>query len=218
MWRPLARPLRALLFQIARPFRKPLIVAAPKTLLRLQAATSPLSDMGPGTAFQPVLPDPMYARGGAQWPSVRRVVLVSGKLYYELAKRRAELIGSGALAKEGAPALVRVEELCPFPSELLRGVLADFPEAQARSMMRVAQWCVVPHESRLPPSQVVWCQEEPANAGAWAWAEAHLAPVLREAGRRELLLVGRPALAAPAVGLSKMSKGQQDFLIDAALL
>lgn len=176
--------------QLARPFRKPLVIAAPKTLLRLPAAVSALSEMGSGTRFEPVLGDPLFSGASPESPAlgVRRLVFVSGKLYYELSKRRDDLRGSG----DSGIALVRIEELCPFPSDRLQTQLRSFPAA----------------------SSVVWCQEEPANAGSWVWAEAHIAPVLAAEGRPPLVFIGRPALAAPAVGLSKMSKRQQDFILE----
>ncbi|KAH9061730.1 dehydrogenase E1 and transketolase domain-containing protein 1 [Lactarius deliciosus] len=98
--------------QIKRNFRKPLIVGAPKGLLRLPAASSPLSDLEESRTFQPVLRDPLVEAQHAE-----RVVLVSGKLYYDLVKERE------ARGLQERVALVRLEELCPFPFDALREVL-----------------------------------------------------------------------------------------------
>ena len=118
-----------------------------------------------------------------------RVLLTSGKLYYELAKRRADVGRTDT-------AVLRVEELSPFPTDaLVAAIKAAYPRA----------------------ASVAWVQEEPANAGAWAWAEAHLSPALAAAGLPHMTYIGRPALAAPAVGLSKYNKAQQDALLAAAV-
>jgi 2-oxoglutarate dehydrogenase complex dehydrogenase (E1) component-like enzyme len=175
--------------QIHRPWRKPLVVFSPKTLLRHADAVSALTDMAPGTGFQPWLADPAAPAAA----DVDRVLLCSGKIYYELAKRRAELKGEGA---GGRTALVRVEELAPFPAGAIAAhVKATYPRA----------------------ARVSWVQEEPANMGAWTWAEAHLTPALAAAGLPGVEYIGRPALAAPAVGMGKRNKAQQDFLLQAAL-
>ncbi|KAJ1933191.1 hypothetical protein EC988_009202, partial [Linderina pennispora] len=105
--------------QMKRNFRKPLIVAGPKTLLRLAQAVSPLSDMGTGTQFQPVLDDPVVQDPRA----VKRVMLVAGKLYYDLAKLRSEHpLGEHV-------AIVRVEELSPFPRQQLYQTISQYTNA-----------------------------------------------------------------------------------------
>eukprot|EP00123_Amoebidium_parasiticum_P013663 comp22085_c2_seq1/m.32201 comp22085_c2_seq1/g.32201 ORF comp22085_c2_seq1/g.32201 comp22085_c2_seq1/m.32201 type:complete len:932 (-) comp22085_c2_seq1:38-2833(-) len=110
--------------QMLRDFRKPLVVVAPKTLLRLPAATSSLSEMAPGTTFQSTIPDPEVD------PSkVRRVVLCSGKVYYTLAKERSRL------ADKDQVAFVRLEELAPFPTAALEKTLALYPNATEH------MWC-----------------------------------------------------------------------------
>jgi probable 2-oxoglutarate dehydrogenase E1 component DHKTD1 len=175
--------------QQARPFRKPLVVVAPKTLLRHAQAVSALPELGPGASFSPLLADSLPGGGG---PGATRVLLVAGKLYYELAKRRAD-VGGAAAADVG---IVRVEELAPFPAAAVAAhVAAAYPRARS----------------------VTWVQEEPANAGAWAFAEAHLTPALAAAGLPPVTFLGRPALAAPAQGLSKANKAQQDALLAAAV-
>jgi len=194
--------------QQARPFRKPLVIFTPKTLLRAAVATSSLEDLGPGTAFASVLHDVYPA--GAETPvangfvfdsrlasdaaRVERTLLVCGKVYSELARRRAEVVAAGGAGAGAASrtAIVRVEELAPWPAAALEAVLSSFPALKS----------------------VEWVQEEPANAGAWTWASAHLS--LR-AGGASVRLLARPALPTPAVGMGKRNKAQQDALLAAAL-
>ncbi len=174
-----ANYFHALRRQLARGFRKPLVLATPKQLLRLGEACSPLADFAPGTRFQPVLGDgPVDTTKDT---CVRRVVIVSGKLFYELdAARRAR--GCAHVV-----ALIRVEELAPWPTAALAAELARYPGARA----------------------IVFAQDEPANAGAWAWARMHL-----PAG---VTYVGRPALATAAVGAKKRFAAAQAAVVDAAL-
>jgi len=103
-----------------RSFRKPLVVVAPKILLRLSAAASTLNEMGPGTHFQPVLGDPKDSR------SITRVVFVSGKHYYALAKY-AEEKGISDVA------FVRLEQLCPFPTKELQDEVSRYPNAKRKT-------------------------------------------------------------------------------------
>lgn len=116
-----AQYFHALRRQIVRNFRKPLVIASPKTLLRLGDATSTPVDFAPGTSFQPVL-------GDAQAPpaaTVQRVILCSGKHYYGLQEERAKLGEAG----EGV-AIVRVESLCPFPVSEINAELNKYPNAK----------------------------------------------------------------------------------------
>ncbi|KAG3075433.1 hypothetical protein JG687_00003394 [Phytophthora cactorum] len=166
-----------------RTFRKPVIIMGPKMLLRLADATSPLSEMGPGTAFQPVLSDPTITDAS----HVKKVYFCSGKFYYELAKER--------LARCKNPdsiALVRVEELAPFPFEQVADELAKFDNAK----------------------KFVWVQEEPVNQGAWTYAQAHIEKLLGK--KQHLEYIGRESLAAPAVGLSKRSHEQLEVVLTEA--
>ncbi|KAL1739485.1 Transketolase, pyrimidine binding domain-containing protein [Schizophyllum fasciatum] len=169
--------------QMARNFRKPLIVAGPKGLLRLPAAGSSLADMAPGTAFEPVLDDPAVSDAG----SIDRVLVVSGKLYYELARARD--------AARARAAIVRVEELSPFPFARLRAVLGRYARA----------------------TRFVWVQEEARNQGAWGHAAVRMAGtgVLPEG--RELEYVGRGPSAVPAPGVGTLYKAQQAEVIRRAL-
>ncbi|MGI8334444.1 multifunctional oxoglutarate decarboxylase/oxoglutarate dehydrogenase thiamine pyrophosphate-binding subunit/dihydrolipoyllysine-residue succinyltransferase subunit [Actinomadura scrupuli] len=126
----------------ARP-RKPLIVFTPKSMLRAKGSSSPLADFT-GGRFEPVLDDPSVTDKGA----VRRVVLVSGKLYHELAARLAG-------QPDPTTALVRLEQLCPLPQRRLRQIIDLYPGAE-----------------------LVWAQDEPRNQGAWTYLLSELAPLL----------------------------------------
>jgi 2-oxoglutarate dehydrogenase E1 component len=116
---------------------------------------------------------------------VRRVVLSSGKVYFDLLKARRS-------AKTEEVALVRVEQLYPFPVQEMEAVLARYPNAR----------------------EVVWCQEEPQNQGAWYQIRHRLQTLV---GKRELLYAGRPPAAAPATGITKIHDAEQRGLIEAAL-
>jgi 2-oxoglutarate dehydrogenase E1 component len=170
-----ANYFHALRRQVKRPFRKPLVVMTPKSLLRLPAATSPLADFTQGR-FREVIDDTVPA------DAVRRVVLCSGKVYYDLAARRAEL-------KKADVALVRLEQLYPWPEDQLRKVLDRYRRAE-----------------------LVWAQEESQNMGGWFFVE----PRLRGMGY-PAEFVGRDASASPAAGSVNVHKHEQAELVDAAL-
>jgi 2-oxoglutarate dehydrogenase E1 component len=123
--------------QVRAPFRKPLIVMTPKSLLRVP--TSRIEEVMEGR-FQEILDDPRYAAEKQDRERVRRVLLCTGKIYHELAARREEAGAAGADV-----AIVRVEQVYPFHAARMREVLASYPKAQ----------------------QVAWVQEEPRNMGAW---------------------------------------------------
>ncbi|XP_069765756.1 2-oxoadipate dehydrogenase complex component E1 isoform X1 [Narcine bancroftii] len=162
--------------QMIRNFRKPLIVASPKMLLRLPAAVSSLDDMAPGTTFKPVIGD-----SSVDPKSVTRVVMCSGKHYYTLLKHR------DSLPSAQNTALVRIEELCPFPLEQLQLQMEMFKAAK----------------------EFIWSQEEPQNMGPWFY----VAPRFEKQLGCELKLVSRPALAVPAVGIGTLHQEQhQDIL------
>ncbi|XP_060634255.2 2-oxoadipate dehydrogenase complex component E1 [Anolis sagrei] len=163
--------------QMIRNFRKPLIVAAPKTLLRLPAAASSLQDMAPGTTFRPVLGDSVVDP-----KNVSRVVLCSGKHYYALAKHREMLE-----EKKQDTAIIRVEELCPFPLEALQQEMNKYRNAK----------------------EYIWSQEEPQNMGPWTF----VSPRFEKQLALKLHLVSRPALPAPAVGIGTMHQKQQEDLL-----
>ncbi|KAJ7175983.1 thiamine diphosphate-binding protein [Mycena filopes] len=174
--------------QMKRNFRKPLIVAGPKALLRLAAASSSLSDLAPGTAFRPVLGDPAENTNA---PTAKRVVLMAGKIYYDLLKERQ------ARSLEGDVAFVRVEELAPFPFKELREVLGKYTQVE----------------------EVVWLQEEPKNQGAWTHVAPRIEAVLEElgiGGEAGVVYRGRKESALPAPGIGKIYAVQQKAVIEAA--
>jgi 2-oxoglutarate dehydrogenase E1 component len=166
--------------QILRSLRKPLIVMTPKSLLRHELSVSSLEDLANGE-FANVI-DEVDKINAA---SVRRVVLSSGKVYFDLLKARRA-------SKSEDVALVRVEQLYPFPVPEMEAVLAKYPNAK----------------------EVVWCQEEPQNQGAWYQIRHRLQTLV---GKRELLYAGRPPAAAPATGITKIHDVEQRGLVEAAL-
>ena len=172
--------------QLHRDFRKPLILLTPKSLLRHRLAVSELADMGPGTSFHRVLWDDAEVEPDA---AVRRVVLCSGKVYYDLFERRAELGVDDVY-------LMRVEQLYPFPHEALSEELSRFRQAE-----------------------ILWCQEESQNQGAWFFVAPRLERVLAaiEAAHRRARYVGRPESASPASGLYSAHMAEQRRLVDEAL-
>ena len=166
--------------QAKRTPRRPLVLMQPKSFLRLAAATSRLADFATGT-FQPVLDDPA---AGARRDRVRRVVLCTGKMYYDL---------TTAEARPEQVAVVRVEELYPWPHEEVGRALARYPNA----------------------AEVVWAQEEPKNMGAWTY----VAPRLRAVTGNEMPVryVGRPERASPAEGYEAAHKREQARIVAEAL-
>ncbi|MHB1764346.1 MAG: 2-oxoglutarate dehydrogenase E1 component [Gammaproteobacteria bacterium] len=167
--------------QVIRPYRKPLVVLTPKSLLRHRLAVSDWKDLTDG-GFRPVLDEPEM-----QDPSqIRRVILTSGKLYYELFETR-EAAGRGDVA------LVRLEQWYPLPDAMLKAALARYPRAE----------------------DVIWCQEEPENQGAWQALAPRLSPLL--APNQSLRYVGRPASAATAPGYAALHTIQQKAILEAAL-
>jgi 2-oxoglutarate decarboxylase len=166
--------------QMHRDVRKPLVVFTPKSLLRAKAARSSIDELATGH-FDEVMDDPGVTDPGA----VRRIVLCSGK------------IGQEALAerdKRGAPvAIVRVEQLYPWPYQQLTDIAARYPEA----------------------SEIVWLQEEPANMGAWAFAQDRLAE--RFADTHTVLRVSRYESGSPATGSHTIHVQEQEAILDVAL-
>jgi 2-oxoglutarate dehydrogenase E1 component len=169
--------------QVIRPLRKPLIVLTPKSLLRHKLAISTLEDLAEGS-FQTVIPEV-----DAQDPEkVGRLVLCSGKVYYDLLeKRRAE--GRDDIA------IVRLEQLYPFPEDDLIEVLGPYKNLK----------------------HIVWCQEEPMNQGAWYCSQHHMRRII--SGHNKALFLeyaGRDASAAPACGYASMHAEQQEKLLQDA--
>ncbi|PZS02759.1 MAG: multifunctional oxoglutarate decarboxylase/oxoglutarate dehydrogenase thiamine pyrophosphate-binding subunit/dihydrolipoyllysine-residue succinyltransferase subunit [Pseudonocardiales bacterium] len=169
--------------------RRPMIVFTPKSLLRLKAATSAIDDFTAG-AFAPVLPDPDIPGRPADPSTVRRVLLCSGKVFYDLATARAKP-ESGT--ESGTAAIVRLEQLYPLSEAALSETLGAYPNAES----------------------FVWVQEEPANQGGWPFMALHLPELLP--GSVPLQLVSRAAAASPATGSGKVHEQQQQALVARAL-
>lgn len=167
--------------QMLHDLRKPLVVMTPKSLLRHRLASSPLADLCEGR-FRPVIQESDPIEGAA----VRRVVLCSGKVYYDLLEARRG-------HKLTDVAIVRIEQLYPFPAREFAAALERFPLAK----------------------QIVWCQEEPQNQGAWFQIRHRLQEPL-SAGQ-DLFYAGRAAAAAPAPGVFQVHLAQQQGLVSAAL-
>ena len=166
------------------PLRKPLVVMSPKSLLRHKETTATLEELAEGT-FQVVIgeTDDLDPAG------IERIILCSGKVYYDLRQeRRSRNIENIAI--------VRLEQLYPFPSEALHDVLSQFPNF----------------------TEVVWCQEEPMNQGAWYSSQHHMRRVTQEVKPEvNLTYAGREASAAPAAGYPALHLEQMRLFIDQAL-
>ena len=173
--------------QVHRNFRKPQIVMTPKSLLRHKLCVSSIDDMASGSSYQRVLPevDTLVADG-----DVRRVVLCSGKVYYDLYAARAER-GINDVA------LVRLEQIYPFPKDSLTKELQRYPRAE-----------------------VVWCQEEPNNMGAWTFVDRRIESLLLDLGgaAQRPIYAGRAEAASPATGLAKRHAKEQKKLVQDALV
>jgi len=172
--------------QMHRSFRKPLIIMTPKSLLRHKRAVSDLAAMGQGTSFHRVLWDDCANDDDT---SIKRVVLCSGKVYYDLLEEREERSISNIQA-------LRMEQLYPFPVEALTEELQRFPNAE-----------------------IVWCQEEPKNQGAWTFVDSRIEEVLAGLGRpgERPRYIGRPESASPASGLLKGHLKEQAALVNEAI-
>jgi len=168
--------------QMLRSLRKPLIVMTPKSLLRHELSVSSLKDLTDG-GFAQVLDEV----DDIQPAQVRRVVFCSGKVYFDLLKARRA-------AAQKDVALVRIEQLYPFPNQAYEAALRRYPQAR----------------------EIVWCQEEPQNQGAWYSIRHRLENGLVK-DRHTLLYAGRGHAAAPATGIAKIHDAEQRELVDAAL-
>ena len=174
--------------QMHRTFRKPLVVMTPKSLLRHKEAVSTLEDMGPGSTFHRVLYDNEVL---CKPKDVKRVVMCSGKVYYDLKARRDELNQKDTF-------FLRLEQLYPFPEEALIEELKNFTHVD----------------------EVVWCQEEPKNMGAWSFVDPYLEETFAKIGMKKAKrarYAGRIASASTATGLLKKHNLQQAALVDDAL-
>ncbi len=166
--------------QMIRNLRKPLIIMTPKSLLRAKDAASPLSEFTKG-GFQTVIPE----NKALDAKKVKRVVACSGKVYYDLVKKREE---------KGADdvAILRVEQLYPFPHKAFATELKKYPHV----------------------TDVVWCQDEPQNQGAWFFVQHYIHENMHDGQR--LGYSGRAASASPAVGYSHLHQEQQKALVEGA--
>ncbi|MDR7092470.1 2-oxoglutarate dehydrogenase E1 component [Hydrogenophaga laconesensis] len=169
--------------QMIRGLRKPLIIFTPKSLLRNKDATSPLSEFTKG-GFQTVIPE-QNADVVKKADKVKRVICCSGKVYYDLVKKREER-GSDDVA------IVRVEQLYPFPHKVFGAELRKYPNA----------------------TDIVWCQDEPQNQGAWFFVQHYIHENMLDG--QKLGYAGRAASASPAVGYAHLHQEQQKTLIEAA--
>jgi 2-oxoglutarate dehydrogenase E1 component len=166
--------------QMIRNLRKPLIIFTPKSLLRNKDATSPLSEFTKG-GFQTVIPENKALKGD----KVKRVLICSGKVYYDLVKKREELGADDT-------AILRAEQLYPFPHKAFATELKKYPNA----------------------TELVWTQDEPQNQGAWFFVQHYIHENMTEGQR--LGYSGRAASASPAVGYSHLHQEQQKALVDGA--
>ena len=164
-----------------RPFRKPLIMMTPKSLLRHKRAVSTLADMGAGSTFHRCLDDLAPVADPA---AVKRLILCSGKVYYDLADAR------DAQGREDVY-ILRVEQLYPFPGDVVAEYAKRFPKLET----------------------IVWCQEEPKNAGGWTFVE----PLIEEALGVRPVYAGRAAAASTATGLARRHAAEQAKLVAEAL-
>jgi 2-oxoglutarate dehydrogenase E1 component len=163
--------------QAHRTLRKPLIVMTPKSLLRLPRAVSPIADLARG-AFQEVLDDPQHPK------KPRRLVLCSGKIYYELSARRDEL-------SDASTAIIRMEQLYPFPARRLAEIFKSYPAAV----------------------DTLWVQEEPRNRGAWCFMHEMFD---RSFPKINLGYLGREEAASPATGSHSRHEREQRQIVEAA--
>jgi 2-oxoglutarate dehydrogenase E1 component len=180
--------------QLHRNFRKPLVLMTPKSLLRHKLAVSKLSEFGPGSSFHRVLWDDADLHTGKTVElepdeKIQRVVLCSGKVYYDLFEEREK-------RGEKRVQLLRVEQIFPFPENALLDELTRFPNAE-----------------------IVWCQEEPKNQGAWTF----IAPNIEELMETKLgrqgppRYTGRKAAASVAAGLASHHRDELAAFVDDAL-
>lgn len=168
--------------QMLRPYRKPLIVMTPKSLLRHPLATSALDDITNGK-FQLIIPEVDDIKP----KDTHRLILCTGKIYYDLleARRKQSLTHV---------AIVRIEQLYPFPDAAYKKLLSKYEHVK----------------------EIIWCQEEPQNQGAWLTIQRHLASYLDK--KHPLRYAGREAAASPAVGYHKVHEKEQETIVTQALL
>jgi 2-oxoglutarate dehydrogenase E1 component len=181
-----ANYFHALRRQLKRNYRKPLVIFTPKSLLRHKLAVSPLADMTSGSTFRMVIPEIDEI---AAPETVKRVVLCSGKVYYDLLQTRRDR-GIKDVA------ILRLEQLYPFPQHTLARLLAPYVNAD-----------------------LVWCQEEPMNMGGWTFVDRRIEAVLGEVAinAHRPVYAGRVEAASPATGLARTHAAEQAALVADAL-
>jgi 2-oxoglutarate dehydrogenase E1 component len=181
-----ANYFHALRRQLKRNFRKPLVVMTPKSLLRHKLAVSSLHEMSNGSVFKFVIPETDELAAPEE---VKRVVMCSGKVYYDLLQERRER-GIKDVA------IIRLEQIYPFPAKNLKTAIEAYTKAE-----------------------VVWCQEEPENTGAWTFVDRRIEAVLTclDNVAKRPRYVGRKAAASPATGLAKVHIAEQAALVNEAL-
>ncbi|MFY2563813.1 2-oxoglutarate dehydrogenase E1 component [Corallococcus terminator] len=169
--------------QVLRPVRKPLVIMSPKSLLRRPEATSKLEELATG-GFQEVILDKVAPEG------VTRLLLCSGKVYYDLVKARDE-------RKDNSIAIVRLEQLYPFPFDELANLVGKLPKL----------------------AEVFWVQEEPRNAGAWHFMFPRLHDLASSRSQQQVKLgyIGRAEAASPATGFPKTHEIEQQLIIEEAI-
>lgn len=173
--------------QLHRNFRKPLVLMTPKSLLRHKLCKSTIDDMIHGTSFHRVLPD-MFEATLKPSKDCRRLVLCSGKVYYDLVEARAQ-------AGIDDVYILRLEQLYPVPMSAIKKHIANFTNAE-----------------------IIWCQEEPHNMGAWSFISPYLEKVLADLDvSRRLAYVGRSASASTAAGTMARHKRELAVFLAAAL-
>jgi 2-oxoglutarate dehydrogenase E1 component len=178
-----AQIFHALRRQIHRPLRKPLIVMSPKSLLRNPRAVSPIEEIRSGR-FQEVIEDPARAEGTLDPRSVRRVLICTGKVFYSLLDARSEHAFDDV-------ALIRLEQIHPFPFEKLESLLAGYDTRD-----------------------FIWVQEEPWNMGAWTFVSERIRQILTKGAR--LRYAGRPESAATATGSYRKHEQQEAEFMELA--
>lgn len=169
--------------QVLRDFRKPLIIMSPKSLLRHKLAVSSLAELDANTKFQPVL-DEVDSDIKA-----KKIIFCTGKVYYDLLEKRRN-------AGIKNIAIIRLEQLYPFPAEQITSILAKYPKEL----------------------EFIWCQEEPQNMGAWQFIQPLIEEVLqKDVINNSIIFVGREAASSPAAGYLYVHNKQQQILVNKAL-
>jgi len=171
--------------QLRRSYRKPLIVMSPKKLLKYRGASSNLQEFDEGFKFRRVLYE-MTPQELVEEKKIKRVIICAGQVFYDLFERRKE-------RKYNDVAVIRIEQLAPFPYDHMRNIIEKYPNAK-----------------------FIWCQEEHFNHGAWSFVEPRINTLLKEKGLEYVTYSGRKPSAATATGAHKIhAKELEKFLADA---